>query len=119
MQGNWKKIPGDKKSIVGLYLTHYSHKTRKPFFYIVLKRPLDKIEKTRTRRGWAPLLGEHGAKIIYHEISTKTSELNLPNVEIDFETFCTNPNERLKTIKKCNLEISPEKLKEATTWLRK
>ena len=102
-----------------IFTLHIIHARLGNPFYIILKRPLDTIEKTRIRRGWAPLLGKQGAKIIYNEISKKTSELNLPNVEIDFETFCTNTNERLKTIKKCNIKFSPEKLNEATGWLRK
>ena len=102
-----------------IFTLHIIHARLENPFYIILKRPLNKIEETRIRRGWAPLLGKQGAKIIYNEISKKTSELNLPNVEIDFETFCTNTNERLKTIEMCNIKVSPEKLNEATGWLRK
>ena len=87
-------------------------------FYLILKRPFDKIENTRVRRNWAPLFGKTGAKIIYQNIAKQIEELNLTHVDVYFETFCKNAKERLNTIKACQIETHPDKLRQASDWLR-
>lgn len=52
--------------------------------FLVVRRPLDRIEATRIRRHWPPIYGAVGARMVYDRIE-RDLPAGAPRLEIDFE----------------------------------
>ena len=52
--------------------------------FLVVRRPLDRIEATRTRRRWPPVYGAAGARMVYDRIDTSLPP-GAPRLDVDFE----------------------------------
>ena len=103
-------------------LTIFALEKIQPFLckpsYIVLKRPLDDVEKSRIRRGWGPVYGREGAQTIYERRAKVTRHLNLRTFEISYNDFRFNTDTHTQMLEFCNLEIDENKKQDASNWIR-
>jgi|TARA_B100000315_G_C14435971_1_gene522433 hypothetical protein len=65
---------------------------------ILLHRPLEEIEATRIRRGWAPQHGAAGAQIIYSKARSDLTTLDWEFLRVSFDRFLEEPQRQLLRI---------------------
>ena len=113
---------GKRFMVIKHPLTIFALEKIQPFLckpsYIVLKRPLDDVEKSRIRRGWGPVYGREGAQTIYERIAKVTRHLNLRTFEISYNDFRFNTDTHTQMLEFCNLEIDENKKQDASNWIR-
>lgn len=76
--------------------------------FVVVTRPLAKIEETRARRNWHPVHGRVGAEIIYREIYSFLQDNNKSFYSISFEDYLTSERERLTLLEYCGFDVTIE-----------
>lgn len=84
--------------------------------FVFVRRDLDHIEQTRTRRGWYESHGKRGAKIIFSQMNSFSR--SHPTTEINFQELRDNP---LETVKQLSIELglspSNEMIQNAASWI--
>ena len=78
--------------------------------FVVVTRPLAKIEETRVRRNWHPVHGRAGAEIIYREIYSFLQENNKSYYSIAFEDYLTSERERWMLLEYCGFDVTAEEV---------
>ena len=86
--------------------------------FMVLTRPLEKIEATRLRRSWPDIYGEKGAVVIYKKIFEYLQQNNLSFLNVSYTDFLNNEKEQQKMIEFFGLKPSERQLEDAKNWLR-
>lgn len=76
--------------------------------FVVVTRPLSKIEETCVRRNWHPIHGRTGAEVIYKEIYSYLQENGKSYFAISFDDYLTSENERLMLLEYCGFSVTPE-----------
>ena len=113
---------GKKALVIKHPLIIFALKEIQPFLknprYIVLKRPLEEIERSRLRRKWPPAYGREGATVFYEKIESTIEKLNLSPFQITYSEFRKNENARFALIRYCEFEVDDKKLQDAKNWIR-
>ena len=86
--------------------------------YVVVTRPLEKIEVTRVRRNWPASFGAAGAKVIYPLIQNYLTKNQKPYLLVAFEDFASDVAVRERLIDHARLAPSPEQRESAEAFLR-
>lgn len=76
--------------------------------FVVVTRPLSKIEETCVRRNWHPIHGRTGAEVIYKEIYSYLQENGKSYFAISFEDYLRSEKERLMLLEYCGFSVTPE-----------
>ena len=81
--------------------------------FLIVRRHLDAIEKTRERRGWPSEYGRKGAERIYRLIADGLPK-SVPVLEVEFETLRARPTETGDEIATfLDLPLSPARVQAA------
>ena len=86
-------------------------------YWLVITRPLARIEATRKRRGWHPVYGEAGAKVLYGRIFSTLMNQNLSARCVAFDEFQRSPDFRDQLITSLGLQPKADQYAAAETWL--
>ena len=79
--------------------------------WVMVTRPLDKIEATRKRRGWRSTLGEEGAKTLYPAAFSALVALEQSYVTVSFPHFLQSPEVRTALLQ--SLALGPDEDRKA------
>ena len=89
----------------------------KPIF-VVVTRPLEKIEQTRRRRDWGPVYGSAGAKSIYSAIYSYLHNNSKCYLAVPYEEFRNDVDMQRHLIDYCSIKTTDTQIHSASTWLR-
>lgn len=87
--------------------------------YILVTRPLKRIESTRRRRNWHPVYGEVGAEQIYRTAANFLLENSCPYLAIPYNALLSDNCSRQYLLDFCDLTPSNEALQQALDFLRR
>jgi hypothetical protein len=96
------------------FLLHEICKVVNPTF-VVLTRPFDQIESTRSTMNAHENLGRIGAQKIYDQIFSYLTDNSKTFLTISFEDFMKSIETRLKLLDYCDLDVSDFQAEEAFT----
>ncbi|MFP4147121.1 MAG: hypothetical protein ACLFSI_05335 [Halorhodospira sp.] len=85
--------------------------------FIVMSRPFEAIEASRQRRGWHPVYGQAGAKVIYQRIFTTLIEQQLEALQMSFDRFRADPSLGGRLHAWTDLNPEPEMWSQARKWV--
>jgi len=86
--------------------------------HVVVSRPFDAIERSRRRRGWYPVYGKQGARIIYRTLHGALQERGTPYLHVPYASFRSDPDLQQHLLDWVGLDPSPEQRQAAQAWLR-
>ena len=76
--------------------------------FVVVTRPLARIEETRVRRNWHSIHGRAGAEVIYKNIYSFLQENNKSYIAISFEDYLNSEKQRRMLLEYCGIDVSAE-----------
>ncbi len=85
--------------------------------FVVVTRPLARIEATRARRNWPGMFGAVGAEVIYRQIFRAVLVEGLDTLCVAFESFRTDARVRRRLADWVGVEPAPERRAAAEAWL--
>ena len=81
--------------------------------FVIVARPIEKIEATRARRGWPAIYGRVGAERI-RSLIARDLPAEVPRLEIAFEALCDDPvAEGASLAQFLDLPMDPDRLRAA------
>ena len=92
-------------------------KYTKPHF-LVLTRPIEKIEGTRLRRRWPEIYGKKGAVEIYDKIYKHLQQYDHSFLTVSYEKFRKDEKEQQRILNFFELKPSKRQIMDAKEWLR-
>jgi len=85
--------------------------------FLVVTRQLEAIEKSRLRRGWHPVFGRQGAKVIYNTIFDALIESGISAMIVDYESFRDDPAMGGRLALWAGMDPAPDILAAARKWV--
>jgi len=99
------------------FILHYLNTFLRPK-YVLVTRPLKKIEATRQRRNWHPVYGEKGAEQIYKTATSFLLDNSCSYLAIPYNALLNDDCSRHQLLGFCDLSPSNEMLQQALDFLR-
>ncbi|SDG14541.1 hypothetical protein SAMN05216241_1065 [Limimonas halophila] len=86
--------------------------------FLVVTRPFEAIERSRQRRGWHPVYGQAGAKVIYQTIFGKVVNQDINALSVSFDRFRADPTLGGRLHTWVGMDPSAHTVDAALAWVR-